>query len=204
MLGPWMSLLAPPRCAGCDALLAREAVFCGACVATLLPPPSLPSWVAAAFAYGGALADAIRSAKYQGRLDRLRLLGHALTTALPALDLGEVEIVAPAPLHGLRLRERGYDQAAVLAYAVARALGRRCEPELLARTIDTPQLAGLDGKRRASAVSGAFVAKACAGLRVLLVDDVYTTGATLGAARDAIEAAGGRARALVLAATPKD
>lgn len=195
-----LAALAPPRCAACDEVLAREAVFCGGCVATLLPPPALPSWVSASFAYGGALAEAVRSAKYQGRLDRLRLLGHAMKRGLPD---GPIDVVAPVPLHPARLRTRGFDQAAVLAYMAARALGRPCEPELLSRVIDTPHLAELDAKGRAVAVVAAFVAEPCEGRRVLLIDDVYTTGATLGAARAAIERAGGEARAHVLAATPK-
>lgn len=195
-----LGVIAPPRCAACDEVLRRDAVFCSGCVATLEPPPSLPERVTASFAYGGALADAIRAAKYKGRLDRLRLLGHAMRTGLPSAP---IDVVAPVPLHPARLRWRGYDQAAVLAFVVARALGTRCDVDLLERVIDTPHLAELDARGRAGAVEGAFVARGCAGKRVLLVDDVYTTGATLGAAFAAIEAAGGTARAHVLAATPR-
>jgi len=196
-----LSVLAPPRCAACDELLRREAVFCAACVSTLMPPPPLPERVTASFAYGGALADAIRSAKYKGRLDRLRLLGHAMKTGVP--EPSDFDVVAPVPLHPARLRWRGYDQAAVLAFAVARALGRPCDVDLVERVVDTPHLAELDSGGRARAVTGAFVARRCAGRRVLLVDDVFTTGATMGAAFEAIEAAGGTARAHVLAATPR-
>jgi len=195
-----LGVLAPPRCAACDEILRREAVFCAGCVATLEPPPPLPTGVTASFAYGGALADAIRTAKYQGRLDRLRLLGHALRTRMPD---ERADVVAPVPLHAARLRWRGYDQAAVLAFALARALQTRCDVDLITRVVDTPHLAELDAPGRAEAVRGAFVARTCGGKRVLLVDDVFTTGATLRAAMDAIEAAGGSARAHVLAATPR-
>lgn len=200
LLDRLLGVMAPPRCAACDEVLRREAVFCAGCVATLMPPPPLPERVTASFAYGGALSDAIRTAKYRGRLDRLRLLGHAMKTRLPAL---EVDVVAPVPLHPARLRTRGYDQAAVLAFVVARTLGRRCDVDLVERVVDTPHLAELDAVGRARAVTGAFVSRNCSGRRVLLVDDVFTTGATLGAAFAAIEAAGGTARAHVLAATPR-
>lgn len=196
-----LGVLAPPRCAACDALLRREAVFCAGCVATLEDPPPLPDRVTASFAFGGALADAVRTAKYKGRLDRLRLLGHAMRAHLPGRTA--IDVVAPVPLHPVRLRFRGYDQAAVLAFVVARTLERPCDPDLVTRVVDTPHLAELDAPGRAEAVRGAFIARSCAGKRVLLVDDVYTTGATIGAAMAAIEAAGGIARAHVLAATPR-
>lgn len=203
-MGPLVHLfavLAPPRCAGCDARLSREAVFCAACLVTLEPPPPLPEAVTASFSYGGALADAIRSAKFGGRLDRLRLLAHAIGTGVPARAL--VDVVAPVPLHPRRLRERGFDQAAILARAVAAAIDRPCDLDLLRRVVDTPHLASLDSHGRAAAVEGAFVARRVQGVRVLLIDDVRTTGATLDAGGRAIAEAGGSARAHVLAATPR-
>lgn len=194
-------VLAPPCCASCDTPLAREAVFCAPCLATLLPAPRLPQGTTASFAYGGALADAIRTAKYEGRVDRLRQLSHAIAHRLPRAS--EVDVVAPVPLHVSRLRARGFDQSAVLARAVGRALDKPVEHELLTRRVATPQLALLDAEGRARAVGGAFVARRLAGERVLLVDDVRTTGATLNAAFAAVEAGGGKALAHVLAATPR-
>lgn len=174
-------------------------MFCAACVATLEPPPPLPDGVSASFAYGGALSEAIRACKYRGRVDRLRLLARLVVVRLPKTA---IDVVAPVPLHVARLRERGFDQAAILAQAVARALGRPCAIDLVTRVVDTPHLAGLDLAGRSAAIAGAFVAREQRG-HVLLVDDVYTTGATLGAAAAAVAAAGGRASTHVLAATPR-
>jgi predicted amidophosphoribosyltransferase len=192
-----LGILAPPRCAGCDALLAREAVFCAACLSTIEPPPRLPPHVTASFAYGGAIADAIRSCKFRGRVDRLRLLARLVIVRLPSVD---IDVVAPVPLHPARLRERGFDQAAILASAVARALDKPCAMELLSRVVDTPHLANLDAHARADAIGDAFVARPFTG-RVLLVDDVHTTGATLAAAACALA---GPSFAHVLAATPRE
>lgn len=193
-----LGLLAPPRCAACDQRLHREAVFCAACFATLEAAPPLPARITASFAYGGAVAEAIRLCKFRGRVDRLRLLARLIVHRLPA---HEVDAVAPVPLHRARLRERGFDQAAILAQSVARSLRKPCDVELLARVVDTPHLANLAPSGRALAIEGAFVARRPC--RVLLVDDVTTTGATLEAAGAAIEAAGGSWSAHVLAATPR-
>ncbi len=194
--------LAPARCAGCDAVLARDAAFCAGCVATLEPPPPQPRGVTASFAYGGALADAIRAVKYRRRVDRLRALERAITERLP--DPEDVDVVVPVPIHRARLIDRGFDQAGLLAKAVARALRRPLSFELVARVIDTPQLAALDAAGRKATVRDAFRARPDArGRRVLLIDDVRTTGATLDAVAAAVLDAGGSVRAHVLAATPK-
>jgi len=196
-----LALLAPPVCGACDEPLAREAVFCASCFATLEPPPPLPSGATASFAYGGAVGEAIRSCKYRPRVDRLRLLARLV---LVRLEPRAVDLVAPVPLHRARLRTRGFDQAAILAGAVARALGRPLALHLVERVVDTPHLASLDAKGRAAAVESAFTARDCGGARVLLVDDVRTTGATIDAAAGAIARAGGSASSHVLAATARE
>jgi ComF family protein len=201
MLQLLLGLLAPPCCAGCDARLAREAAFCAGCLATLEKPPRLPKATTASFAYGGALGDAIRSVKYDDRVDRLRALKRLVVERLPAAE--GIDVVAPVPLHVDRLRARGFDQAAVLARAVARALRLPVAYEIVERRIATGSLASLDADGRRRAVAGAFVARGVEGARVLLIDDVRTTGATTDAAVAANEAAGGHASVHVLAATPK-
>lgn len=202
LLGMLLGTIAPPRCASCDERLAREAVFCAPCLATVEPSPELPLGTTASFAYGGAVADAIRSCKFQGRVDRLRLLSRMVSTRLPSKRGLAIDVVAPVPLHVHRLRERGFDQAAILAQAVGRALRLPCEVDLLQRVVDTAHLALLDVGGRRAAIEGAFVSRPTR-QRVLLIDDVRTTGATLHAAAEAIVAAGGVAFSHVLAATPR-
>jgi predicted amidophosphoribosyltransferase len=201
MLHLLFGLLAPPLCAGCDVRLGREAAFCSGCLATLEEPPRMPPGITASFAYGGALGDAIRSVKYDERVDRLRALKRLVIERIPSRE--GLDAVAPVPLHVERLRARGFDQAAVLARAVASALRLPVTYESLERTRATGALAALDAEGRARAIEGAFVARGVAGARLLLVDDVRTTGATTRAAIAAIEAAGGQAIVHVLAATPK-
>lgn len=203
LAGAALSLLAPPRCAACDERLARDAALCARCLETAEPPSELPAGVSASFAYGGAIAEAIRATKYGPRPERLRALRRLIVEGLDRAALAEIACVAPVPLHRARLRTRGFDQAAILAQAVARALGRPCDVALLGRAIDTPHLAALDAKGRLEAVDGAFVLRRrVAPAAVLLIDDVRTTGATLEAAAAPLRAAGAVVRAHVLAATP--
>lgn len=148
----------------------------------------------AVFEYGGAMATAIGRLKYGDRADLGTRLGR---TMLPAAErlLGRVDVVVPVPLHPRRLAERGYNQAALLSRPVTRALGARSAPRALVRQRDTPRQALLGRAERLVNVRQAFAVSDRAsiqGARVLLVDDVRTTGATLDACAMALEAAGAR------------
>ena len=117
--------------------------------------------------------------------------------ALPAKDEQEIRNRIAE-----RLRARGFNQSALLASVVAEGLGVPLYPGVLRRTRDTAVQAGLTRERRVANVSGAFAA-APIGRRVLLIDDVHTTGATLAAAASALERAGSpEVTALALAAAP--
>lgn len=197
-----LSMLAPPACAACDAPLARARVFCPACAATVLPAPEPRSGASArsAVAYGGAVSTAIARLKYGDRPDLARPLAHLLFPVATAL--GPIDVVVPVPLHASRLRERGFNQAALLSAPLARHLGTRHAPVLLVRTRRTPPQAELGAAARRTNVVGAFAVKgrAVSGARVLVVDDVRTTGATLDACVVALRAAGAaRVSALTLA-----
>lgn len=148
---------------------------CGAC---LVQPPPFDAAVAA-LDYGFPWSGLISRWKYAGDL--------SLTPALAALlrarvDPGEVELVLSMPASPARLRERGFDHAALLA----RAVDRRARADLLLRWRDTPHQAGLDRAARQANLRGAFApapgaARLLSGRRVALVDDVMTTGATMSA-----------------------
>jgi ComF family protein len=181
-------LVAPSVCAACDAPLRPGSIFCAPCAASLLP---LSRGRSAAFEYGGALATAIGRMKYEDRPDLARGLGQAMIPM--ARDAGaDVELVVPVPLHPKRLAERGYNQAALLAAEVARALALPHRPDAVRRVRDTPRQASLDRAARLVNLQGAFSARArvVQGRRLLLVDDVWTTGATLESCSAALRTAG--------------
>jgi ComF family protein len=183
--------LAPDSCAGCDGVVARATIFCRACAATVTR--AAPTEPVVAFAeFGGAVAQAIRRLKYASRPDLARplaeLLRHAARDASLCADL-----LVPVPLHPRRLAERGYNQAALLARPLALELGARFAPRALRRCRDTPRQVTLERAARRANVAAAFVARTpgeLGGRRVVLVDDVVTTGATLHACRSALLAAG--------------
>jgi ComF family protein len=200
--------LAPPACAACDERLARRAVFCAPCAHAVVPAPvhrapgGLP--IVAFALFGGPVARALRRFKYAGRGDLAGPLGELARRAVRAAGL-VADLVVPVPLHPARLAERGYNQAALLAAAVARELGAPLASRGLGRTRNTAHQARLDRASRLTNVDGAFQVRAAArvkGRRVVLVDDVATTGATLSACRDALLAAGALSvTALVVART---
>ena len=191
------SLLAPPRCAACDDGVGRLAVFCPACAATVEPASLPPRDGLCAFAYGGAVAQAITRMKYEARPDLARPLGDLLWRALaPHAGALRGALVVPVPLHASRLAERGFNQSALVARRLARGLGAPFLPRALARLRDTPRQALLDREARLRNVARSFRLRDPARVRgrhVLLVDDVRTTGATLEACARALRE-GGAAR----------
>jgi len=200
-----LDLLAPRRCPGCDeVLIGDESGFCGGCEPLIDPaPPGVlpPARGASVHLFAGPLADAIRRMKYEGRTDLTPPLAALVEAATPHYG-GRVDGVLPVPLHRRRLAERGFNQSALLARPLARALGVPLLVGRLRRVRPTRPQVGLDAEARRDNVRGAFRVVRRLPPRVLLFDDVRTTGATLAEAGQALREAGVEVWSLTLARAP--
>ena len=194
-----LDLIAPPTCIACgEPLDPGEGGFCPRC-SSLLEPASPDREAAAALLYGGPVVEAIQRFKYGGRSELAKPLAALMVE--PALAMvRDVDRIIPIPLHPRRLRERGFNHAALLARRLAAHLALRLDTGTLRRVRDTPPQASIDRKHRVTNVRGAFAARPLRGSRVLLIDDVRTTGATFASAAETLLAAGAvRVRTLALA-----
>lgn len=187
-----LDLIFVPACAACDAVLAEPLPFCAGCAQSIDPAPASADGVSAPYLFGGELATALRRLKFHGRREVARavapLLGPALAEAAAGCDL-----LVPVPLHRRRLRQRGYNQAALILRHARRYAGLPVDALSLRRVRPTAPQTGLDRAARRRNVDGAFAVVRpgrVAGRAVLLFDDVVTTGATLAAASGALRAAG--------------
>jgi ComF family protein len=213
------AFLLPQGCAGCGRAGASSRFLCRSC-RVAIPQLSVslctrclaeqrepagclrhPGYaVRAAWLYVPAAERAVHALKYEERIDLARWLGREMARVLPPGY--RPDLVVEVPLHPARRRERGYNQAGLLADIVAARLGSTRAPGLLARLRPTPPQARLGPRERRSNVAGAFEvlrAKSVAGRTVLIVDDVVTTGATLAACAARLRAAGAATSALTLA-----
>ncbi len=179
-------------CATCALPLPTPAAACGACLRR--PPPFAAAFTA--FRYRFPIDQMVQRLKFGGDLAVGRVLGGLLREALPA-DWPTVDLVVPMPLARARLGARGCNQAQELA----RAMPWRLDVEALRRVRETVPQTDLDARARRANVHGAFVAgDAVRGRSVALLDDVFTTGATMRAATKALlEAGAGEVRIVALA-----
>jgi ComF family protein len=149
--------------------------------------------VRAAFVYQGAARTAVLTLKFKSGRYLVPLMGELLREQLARRPL-QADIVVPVPLATRRLHQRGFNQALLLADQVARAVGGEVLPDALSR-VERPAQQTLPASGRLINLAGAFTCARPAEIqnrRVLLVDDVVTTGATLSACALALADAGAR------------
>lgn len=191
-------LVLPVVCAGCDE---PDVALCEACTDAMRPAPQLlgqadPA-VWSGLRFEGVTARVLRALKEDGRTELACAVAAALAATVAAIG-DPTAVLAPIPTSRAAYRRRGYR----VVELVARRAGLRVVP-LLRPTRRTADQRGLDHDRRRQNVEGSLVARDAGGRRVIVVDDVVTTGATLAEAVRALRAAGAVVvGAATIAATP--
>jgi ComF family protein len=190
---PAIAFLAPPHCAACGLPFEFDlgsAALCGSCAGE----HPVFERARAAFRYDDGSKDLILRFKHADRTDSAPAFARWMARAGDAL-LADADLIAPVPLHWLRLFTRRYNQAALLAAELGGLSGRPAVNDLLLRRRRTPSQGGLGALGRQRNVAGAFAVDPrrrplLQDKRVLLVDDVLTTGATVSACASALLRAG--------------
>lgn len=201
LLSSILNLLFPPRCASCgqagswfcSSCLARvewiTPPFCLHCGEPIPPGERCPRWrhhlpelagLRSAAWHSEPLRTAIHRFKYGGQRILAAPLGDILSEAWRRQPL-PVDLLIPVPLHARRIRERGYNQATLLAERLSQQAGLPVDTRSLQRRRHTPPQVGLKAAARLTNVEGAFVYQgpSLQGSTVCLIDDICTTGATL-------------------------
>ena len=207
-LEPLIALVAPALCVACGAHAGRAEPLCLRCRAGLVwlgeeqaPAAGVPAW--AAVSYAAAARDLVAALKFRGARPVARAMAGQIAVAAPP-GLLQGSVLVPVPLHPSRLRSRGFNQARLIAVDLAARTGIPLS-DCLERGGPATTQVGRDRRQRAAGISGRVGTREGVPVppAVLVVDDVITTGATLGACERALRGAGAvHVRALAYARTP--
>jgi ComF family protein len=181
---PWLGAEVCPRCARASAL--------GRLCARRSGNPGALDGIRAACAFEGIVRQAIHHLKYRHARSLASFAADLLERSLSRRPL-RADLIVPVPLSRARRRERGYNQAELIADRLTEAIGLPTDATALERVRETPPQVGLSAAERRHNVRGAFACDGSAdltGRRVILIDDVATTGSTLQACADPLKAAG--------------
>jgi ComF family protein len=208
----------PPRCLVCGIILTVGGPewFCGECSGALnvIAPPARDAppekhsrgfGVRSVLVYDELTRRLIHNFKYSNNKRAAVGIARLMFERRPDLlsYVSRADALTPVPLHKSRLRERGFNQAAELAAAISEITGIPTR-NALSRTRKTAKQSATARALRRVNIKGAFSAEPVPGLRLMLVDDIYTTGATLSECADALWAAGASGVDAVTAARTED
>ena len=189
LFGPLLEMLFPPKCVFCGSLLrGREKTICSACRKSL-PKPEQPvsqggaySVCAAALRYEGRVKKAFHRFKFSGKTNYAKPFGVLIAATVRKELAGRYDVITWVPISNHRRETRGYDQSMLLAYTVALELGD-VAVETLRKTVDNAAQSKINApSQRRRNVEGAYAIVEpwlVQGKRVLLIDDILTTGSTL-------------------------
>jgi len=186
----FMRLMFPLKCLICGNY--SEKCICDGCFSRIKFIGLLEGDVYFVGAYEGVLEKAIKLLKFRLKKKVARDLSFIMANHNPFVDF---DIIVPVPLHKKRMAERGFNQSAEIAADLSRIYGKPVIDELLIRSRDTKHQFELSPRERALNIKGAFTVKdpvKVSGKRVLIMDDIYTTGATINECRRCLLSAGAR------------